>query len=67
MLDETKLEPADYNKRERDTVAVSFKNLISRQRVAIRVIKALMENEKYRKFESALRLYKVRMEEEIFE
>jgi len=47
-------------------VAVSLKNLITKQRVAIRVIKALMENEKYRKFEGVLRVYRSRLEEEIF-
>ena len=66
VLEEGKLEPADYNKRERDTVAVSLKNMITKQRVAIRVIKALMENEKYRKFEGVLRIYRAKLEEEIF-
>ena len=30
VLEEGKLEPADYNKRERDTVAVSLKNMITK-------------------------------------
>ena len=67
LIDDGKIEPADYTKRERDTIAVALKYLISKQRVAIRVIKALMDNEKYRKFEGNLRMYRAKLEEEVFE
>merc|ERR1740117_2570634 len=59
-------EPAVFSKRERDTIAVSFKNLVSGPRVAIRVVKCLMENSKYSKYESGLRTYKNKLEDEVF-
>jgi len=39
-----KTEPCDWTKKERDTITVSFKHGVSKQRVAIRIIKALLEN-----------------------
>jgi len=59
--------PSDYTKRERDTIAVALKNGITRQRVAIRIVKALMENEKYRRFENGLREYRTKLEHEVFD
>ena len=65
--EEGKTIAADYTKRERDTIAVSFKNQITNYRVAIRIVKALMENEKYRRFENGLKEYKIKMEKEIYD
>jgi hypothetical protein len=39
--EEGKTVAADYTKRERDTIAVSFKNQITNFRVSIRIVKAL--------------------------
>ena len=59
-------EPAVFTKRERDTIAVSYKNLVASPRVAIRVVKCLMENAKYSRYESGLRSYKSKLEGEIY-
>jgi hypothetical protein len=50
--------PADFTKRERDTIYVGFKNAVSPLRVSLRLILALLENPKYGKYSSALNLYK---------
>jgi hypothetical protein len=46
---------------------VSLKNQITNERVAIRIVKALLENEKYRRFENGLRQYKQKLEKEVFD
>lgn len=50
--------PADFTKRERDTIYVCFKNSISPLRVNLRLVNALLENPKYGKFTAALTKFK---------
>jgi hypothetical protein len=50
--------PADYTKRERDTIYVGFKNSVSPLRVSLRLITSLLDNPKYGKYAGALNKYK---------
>lgn len=56
---------ADYTKRERDTLYVSFKNLLSSKRVALRACLAIKENPKYTRFLKALDFFIVGLRDEI--
>jgi len=50
--------PADFTKRERDTIYVGFKNSVSPLRTSLRLINALLDNPKYGKYTAALNKYK---------
>ena len=51
---------------ERNLLSVGFKNLIGSQRGAIRTIGAIEQNPKYQKFDGALKKYKTKIEEELY-
>lgn len=57
---------ASLSNDERNLLSVSFKNLISQQRTAIRTIAAIEQNSKYAKFAGALANYKKTIEEELY-
>ena len=59
--------PADYTKKERDTIAVGFKALIGPKRTALRTLTAIMENPKYTRFDRKLSEYKQKLSEIIME
>ena len=59
--------PADYSKRERDSIYVSFKNAISPLRVTLRLIKAVSDNPKYNKFTPHLKLLQEKVLTELYE
>jgi len=50
--------PADFTKRERDTIYVGFKNSVSPLRVNLRLLNALLDNPKYGKFTNAINKFK---------
>lgn len=49
---------ADYTKRERETIYVGCKKSISKFRVNLRTISAILDNPKYSKFSLALNRYR---------
>lgn len=48
-------------------MSVGFKNLIGSKRTAIRTISAIEQNPKYQKFNSSLKIYKERIEQELYD
>lgn len=50
--------PADYTKRERDTIYIGLKNTISPIRVSLRLVNSLLDNPKYGKYAGALNKFK---------
>ncbi len=59
--------PADYTRRERDTIYVGFKNSVSPLRVSIRLINSLLENPKYGKYAGALNKFKQQLINELID
>ena len=59
--------PADYTRRERDTIYIGFKNSVSPLRVSLRLINSLLENPKYGKYTGALNKYKQNLITELIE
>jgi len=59
--------PADYTRRERDTIYVGFKNSVSPLRVSLRLINSLLENPKYGKFSGALNKFKQQLLNEMID
>ena len=57
----------DFTIDERNLLSVGFKNLIGSQRGAIRTIGAIEQNPKYQKFGDALKVYKVKIESELYD
>jgi 14-3-3 protein epsilon len=57
----------DFTVDERNLLSVGFKNLIGNQRGAIRTIGAIEQNPKYQKFGDALKVYKTKIENELYE
>lgn len=59
--------PADFTKRERDTIYVCLKNSISPLRVNLRLVNALLDNPKYGKFTGALNKFKLQLYNELLD
>ena len=57
----------DFNTEERNLLSVGFKNLIGSKRTAIRTISAIEQNPKYQKFNSSLKVYKTKIEQELYD
>ena len=57
----------DFTTEERNLLSVGFKNQIGSKRTAIRTISAIEQNPKYQKFNDCLKVYKKRIEGELFE
>lgn len=57
--------PADFTKRERETIYVGLKAAVSPLRVALRTVVAIQENPKYSKNKQALTDYHKKLLEEM--
>ncbi len=66
-MDPDSVYPADYSKRERDSIYVSFKNTVSPLRVTLRLIKAVSDNPKYNKFTPNLKVLHDKVLTELYE
>ena len=56
----------DFTVDERNLLSVGFKNLIGSQRGAIRTIGAIEQNPKYQKFGDSLKVYKEKIQTELY-
>ena len=57
----------DFTIDERNLLSVGFKNQIGANRGAIRTIGAIEQNPKYQKFGDALKSYKVKIEQALYD
>jgi 14-3-3 protein epsilon len=62
-----KLKKEDLNADERNLLSVGFKNLIASRRTALRNIKAIAENPKYKHFSEALERYRLKIQNELYD
>jgi len=58
-------EECDFTKKERDTLYVGLKNMITAKRSALRVLLQIKENPKYTRYMKAQDLYIIKLREEI--
>lgn len=58
-------EDSDYTKRERDTLYVGLKNLITQKRSSLRVLLQIKEHPKYTRYMKSQEVYIFKLREEI--
>ena len=55
----------EFEKAERDMIAVSVKQMIERERATIKLLDSLLELPKLKRFENSIRVYAEKMKEEM--